>query len=158
MKKENGVKVYVNRWPKGLDLEELLYRPLILKLLPNLFAGIFRFFIKLTEIIWAGLLIFGRSLAKALVKSVGIVGNFILILGKSLGLVASMLGETIIYYIRKLFFKNLVENKRNPFLEKWYTRFEEGDRVFRLVGSTISYSIVWLLLGLIGTVLFLLLY
>ena len=29
MEKQDGVRVYVNRWPQWLDLEELLYRPLI---------------------------------------------------------------------------------------------------------------------------------
>ena len=33
-KKENGEKVYVNRWHCLLDLEETLYRPVLLKLIP----------------------------------------------------------------------------------------------------------------------------
>ena len=33
-KKENGEKVYVNRWHYLLDLEETLYRPVLLKLIP----------------------------------------------------------------------------------------------------------------------------
>ncbi len=36
MRRENGVRVYVNRWPARLDLEELVYRPLLLKWLPGL--------------------------------------------------------------------------------------------------------------------------
>lgn len=40
MRKENGVRVYVNRWPKWLDLEELVYRPLLLRWLPGLFGPI----------------------------------------------------------------------------------------------------------------------
>ena len=43
MKKENGVDIYLDRWPKKLDLEEGLYRPLILKWLPNIFGGIVDF-------------------------------------------------------------------------------------------------------------------
>jgi NADH:ubiquinone oxidoreductase subunit 5 (subunit L)/multisubunit Na+/H+ antiporter MnhA subunit len=35
MRRENGVRVYVNRWPARLDLEELVYRPL-LRWLPGL--------------------------------------------------------------------------------------------------------------------------
>ena len=31
---------YLNRWPKWLDLEEMLYRPLLLKWLPGLFGAI----------------------------------------------------------------------------------------------------------------------
>ncbi len=40
MKREGGVRVYVNRWPEWLDLEELLYRPLLLKWLPGAFGAI----------------------------------------------------------------------------------------------------------------------
>ena len=44
MKKEAGEKVYVNRWPEWLDLENLIYRPLLLKWLPVVFGTICRFF------------------------------------------------------------------------------------------------------------------
>ena len=40
MKREGDVRVYVNRWPDWLDLEELLYRPLLLKWLPCAFGAI----------------------------------------------------------------------------------------------------------------------
>lgn len=39
-KREHGVMVYVNRWPQWLDLEELLYRPLLLKWLPGILGWI----------------------------------------------------------------------------------------------------------------------
>ena len=39
-----------------------------------------------------------------------------------------------------------------------YAKFDAGDRVLRIVEATISYSIIWLMLGLIGTILFLLFY
>ena len=35
MKKEEGHRVYVNAWPTWLNLENLLYRPLLLKILPT---------------------------------------------------------------------------------------------------------------------------
>ena len=34
-KDERGVRVYVNCWPKKLDLEDEVYRPVLLKVLPN---------------------------------------------------------------------------------------------------------------------------
>ena len=41
MKKDaaTGVRVYVNRWPGWLDLEELLYRPLLTRWLPGILGG-----------------------------------------------------------------------------------------------------------------------
>jgi hydrogenase-4 component B len=136
MKEVNGRKIYINAWPKKLDLEDLVYRPLLLKALPALFAGIFKALIKLTELVWSALLI----------------------VGKGIGLFVSSFGEAIIYSIKKIFFKDLIENKKSPLMEKLYARFDEGDRALRIVEATISYSIIWLLLGLIGTILFLILY
>lgn len=136
MKEVDGRKVYVDRWPKALDLEELIYRPVLLKALPGLFAGIFKGLIRLTEILWKGMLT----------------------LGKGIGYAASFFGEAVIYSVKKLFFKDLVENRRSPMMEKLYAKFDAGDRTLRLIESTISYSIIWLLLGLIGTILFLILH
>ena len=39
-KRENGTKAYVNRWPSWLDLETLVYRPLLERFLPG-FLGFF---------------------------------------------------------------------------------------------------------------------
>lgn len=35
---------YVNRWPQTLDLEELVYRPLLLRFLPGVFGAVFALF------------------------------------------------------------------------------------------------------------------
>ena len=42
-KNENGETVYIDAWPKWLDLEEFIYRPVLLKVLPFLFGIICRF-------------------------------------------------------------------------------------------------------------------
>ena len=34
---------YVDRWPKWLDLEELIYRPILAVALPGIFGAVFRF-------------------------------------------------------------------------------------------------------------------
>ncbi len=46
---ENGQKVYVNAWPKRLDIEESLYRPVVMTLLPNLAAFVSRICDKFTD-------------------------------------------------------------------------------------------------------------
>ena len=33
---------YVDRWPKWLDLEELIYRPILAVALPGIFGAVFR--------------------------------------------------------------------------------------------------------------------
>ena len=158
MKEEDGVKIYVNRWPKALDLEELIYRPLLLKALPGLFAGLFKGLIRLTEIVWSGMLIIPEKSFKGLIKLTELFWMGIVSFGKAIGFVASSFGEAIIYSIKKLFFKDLQENKPNPLMERLYVKFDASDRALRIIEATISYSIIWLLLGLIGTILFLILY
>ena len=41
-KKEAGVQIYVDKWPKWFDMEELLYRPILLKFLPFVCAVVCR--------------------------------------------------------------------------------------------------------------------
>ena len=48
MKKENGKKVYINVWPKWLDLEDSFYRP-VLNIIINVFAFVFRIADKLVD-------------------------------------------------------------------------------------------------------------
>lgn len=48
-KDESGTKVYVNLWPSRLDLETLLYRPIVEKLLPFLGALVCRVLDNLTD-------------------------------------------------------------------------------------------------------------
>ena len=40
IRRKEGKTVYVDLWPKWLDLEELLYRPLLLKWLPGIFGAV----------------------------------------------------------------------------------------------------------------------
>ena len=48
-KNEKGARVYVNRWPRKLDLEDAVYRPVLLKLLPGLCTLVVRFVAELPE-------------------------------------------------------------------------------------------------------------
>ena len=44
VRKEDGTEVYVNAWPQWLDMEEMIYRPLLLRFLPLVFGIICRVF------------------------------------------------------------------------------------------------------------------
>lgn len=50
-KNETGAKVLVNRWPEWLDLENTVYRPLLLRFLPCMFGFICRIFDSLVDLI-----------------------------------------------------------------------------------------------------------
>uniref|UniRef100_UPI0040568124 complex I subunit 5 family protein n=1 Tax=Agathobacter sp. TaxID=2021311 RepID=UPI0040568124 len=48
-KQDDGSVVYINRWPKKMDLEDSLYRPILLKFLPGLFGTVCGVFDILTD-------------------------------------------------------------------------------------------------------------
>lgn len=50
-KDESGCKVYVDRWPKWLDLENLIYRPVIETLIPIVFGLISAIVCQLTDLV-----------------------------------------------------------------------------------------------------------
>ena len=63
---------YVDLWPKKLDLEELVYRPLLLKYLPNIFGTISSFFANnvLTRKVYEYLLLFTSKLSDLFANNV----------------------------------------------------------------------------------------
>lgn len=106
---KKGQRVYVDRWPAWLDLENLIYRPLILKLLPAIFGGIFKVFVAIFSFDWI-----------------------------------------------KVFFKELVENKRHPLMEKMAKKLEVSDRNIRIISASISFSMACMLVGVIIILVYLL--
>ena len=48
-KDEHGVRVYADRWPAWLDLENMIYRPVLLKILPSVTTTVVRFVAELPE-------------------------------------------------------------------------------------------------------------
>lgn len=49
LSKKKSVRVYINAWPSWLDLENLIYRPLLLKVLPFLSMVVCRVFDRMTD-------------------------------------------------------------------------------------------------------------
>ena len=49
MKKVDGVRVYVNRWPAWLDLENGVYRPVLMNFLPNVLGAVTKFIAHIPE-------------------------------------------------------------------------------------------------------------
>ncbi|MBE5804313.1 MAG: sodium:proton antiporter [Clostridiales bacterium] len=49
MKKTESGRVYVNRWPAWLDLENLVYRPVVTQLLPNVLGAVTAFIARIPE-------------------------------------------------------------------------------------------------------------
>ena len=49
MRKVDGVKVYVNRWPEKLDLENAVYRPILMDFLPGVLGAVTKFIAHIPE-------------------------------------------------------------------------------------------------------------
>lgn len=120
MKKEGNLRVYADRWPQWLDLENSVYRPLLLQLLPRTLHRITAFIahipeslavLKLLPGMLVGLVrLVGEIPEKAVLflknrvftkhkKHVPLVGNrFTWALGKGLNKLAAFLNATVLHH------------------------------------------------------------
>ena len=159
--------VYVNRWPEWLDLEELLYRPLILKVLPAVLGTICAIADKSVDVI-AGLLPkIGGVIAGIMdILADGIVvllrktiyrdspqrgeleeGNALThVVGVSLNVLEELLNKTVWRH-----------HEHRKDLEHWfvlkYAAFKENATV---IGRSLSFGLVLFSIGLCATLLYLL--
>jgi hydrogenase-4 component B len=159
--------VYVNRWPEWLDLEEGLYRPLILKFLPGLCGWICAVLDKLPDALAAILPRIGMMITGVMdILADGLVvllrktiyrdspqpdeleeGNALThVLGVTLNVLEELLNKTIWRHH---------EHKKD--LEHWlvlkYAAFKENATI---IGRSLSFGLVLFSVGLCATLLFLL--
>lgn len=134
IKNRDGSITYRNIWPKWLDLEELVYRPVLLRFFPWLFrtAG---FFIsdRLPKLIFYGIM---------------------WVLKKIAGFIAGSL-DAVISFLNKTVFKPLVK-KDHPKLDRIRAYIVGGERTGKIISSTLSYGMMMICVGLIITLLYLL--
>jgi len=158
---------YVDRWPARLDLEELIYRPLILKILPGFFGGLCSFLDKGPDVLIAFLRKTGMAIAGALnILTDGVVvllrktvyrdspqrgeleeGNALThVVGVTLNLLEKLLNQTI--------WRNHEHRKD---LEHWfvlkYAAFKENAT---FIERSLSFGLVLFCLGLCATLIYLL--
>ena len=158
---------YADRWPQWLDLEEKLYRPLLLKVLPGIFGWI------------CGLLDRAGDLTAAILPK----------LGAAVAGVLDILTDAVVVFLRKTLYRdardrgeleegnalthvigvslNLLEELLNKTiwrhhehrkdLEHWfvlkYAAFKENAT---LIGRSLSFGLVLFCLGLCATLVYLL--
>ena len=158
---------YVDRWPARLDLEELIYRPLILKILPGFFGGFCSFLDNVPDVLIAFLRKTGMAIAGALnILTDGVVvllrktvyrdspqrgeleeGNALThVVGVTLNLLEKLLNQTI--------WRNHEHRKD---LEHWfvlkYAAFKENAT---FIERSLSFGLVLFCLGLCATLIYLL--
>ena len=159
--------VYVDRWPCWLDLEEKLYRPLILKILPGIFGWICGLLDKAMDIVSVLLPKIGAGIAGVLdILTDGVVvflrktfyrdspergeleeGNAMThVVGVTLNLLEELLNKTIWRH-----------HEHRKDLEHWFVlRYAAFKENATFIGRSLSFGLVLFCLGLCATLLYLL--
>ena len=160
-------QVYVDRWPKWMDLEEVLYRPLLLKVLPGILGGICSVLDRAMDLVVKVLPAIGAALAGVLDI---LVDGFVVFLRKTVYRDSPAQGEleegnALTHTIGV--FLNLLEallnrtiwkhHEHKQDLEHWfvlkYTSFKENTT---MIGRSLSFGLVLFCLGLCATLIYLL--
>lgn len=144
-KQEDGSDIYVNRWAKYVDLEDYLYRPILLKIIP----GVCGFFCMILNLMADGLIVFLRKTAY---KDIGQVteldeGNgFTHTLGVLINKLELLMNETV--------WKNHPHKKdfEHQFALAYFS-FKEN---LTIIGRSLSYGLILFSLGLCATLIYLL--
>ncbi len=143
-KDEDGRQVYIDAWPKWLDLENLVYRPLILYILPYTFAFILRIFDRMADHVIS---ILHRSILREVEPRRPLMfGNaFTHVIGVAVDRTAALLNRT--------FRKESPVSVNNE--EKIALSFEETVKRTRLASRSVSFGLMMFSLGFMFTLVYL---
>lgn len=130
---ENG-RVYLQKWPAWLDIEEVIYRPLLIKILPTVLGAIFRFIASVLPAFIAGIVL------KA---------------GKLIAAFFGGLFDKGVSLVRSLAFKDLTE-KEHPVIDKAKEEIRKVQEKDEVIASSISANLLFICAGLCLTIFFLL--
>jgi len=163
----SGIRRYVNRWPAFLDLEEAVYRPVLLRLLPGVLGTVCRIMDGFVDVLAKALIAIGSVLAG--IADIFVDGIVVLLRrtiyrdspkpaeleeGNALTHSLGMLLNSMTQPLNKTFRRNR-EEKRD--FEHWlvlkYASFKEN---LTVIGRSLSYGLVLFCLGLCATLLYLL--
>ena len=168
MKKQpDGTKVYVNRWPAWIDLEERLYRPLLQKILPGILGFLCGILDRILDVSVKVLRGAGALLAGILDT---LVDGTVVLLRNTIYRDSYDWGEleegnalthaigVFLNGLEKLLNKTIWrEHEHKKDLEHWlvlkYTAFKENATV---IGRSLSFGLVLFCIGLCATLVYLL--
>lgn len=144
---EQGVRVYADAWPKWMDLEELIYRPLLLRLLPFLFGVVCRVFDRLADGIVT--LLKRTVFAPRKVRLPAPVGT------RMTYMIGTLLDDFVIFLNRTLFRKKPI---RVSFVNLFAVGKKEVDQTTRLITRSVSFGLLMFCIGFCLTLIYLLFY
>lgn len=168
-KQADGTTKYVNRWPKKLDLEELLYRPVLLKVLPAVCGGVCKVLDRITDILVRIVIAIGSFVAGLFDI---LADGFVVFLRRtvyrdSLPVTELEEGNEMTHALGS--FLNTVEAVLNRFIWKEHPRKKDFEHMLALkysefkenasfIGRSLSYGLILFCLGLCATLIYLLIY
>ena len=120
--------VYVNRWPEWLDLEELVYRPLVLTILPGLFGGICVLLDKAMGLLTGLLPKIGGLLAGLLDKGPDVLVTVVPKIGMAAAGVMDILTDGIVVLLRKTVYRDSPKQGE----------LEEGNALTHVIGVSLN--------------------
>ena len=130
----DGTMTYLDIWPKRLDIEELIYRPLLLGFFPMLFKTLGVFIaVRLPKLVFAGTMF---------------------VLKKGAAVIASAF-EAFMNLLSRTVFRPFVR-KEHPRVENFKLFMAGEEEKARIIVSTLSYGMLMICLGLIFTLMYLL--
>ena len=138
---------YVNRWPEWLDLEERLYRPLLLKVLPRIgagIAGVLDILVDVTVVLLRKT-VYRDSPQRGELEE----GNALThVIGVSLNVLEELLNKTIWRH-----------HEHRKDLEHWFVlRYASFKENATFIGRSLSFGLVLFGLGLCATLVYLLIF
>ncbi len=132
-KDEEKGRVYLDKWPLWLDIEEVIYRPLLIKILPSALGAVCRFI--------AGTL--PKFVAGTILKCSKAIAGFF-----------GALFDSIVSVCRRLAFKDL-RDKDHPVLKKIHGRIQKVQEKDEVLSSSITVNLLFIIAGLCLTIFFL---
>lgn len=144
-KDESGVRAYVNLWPAKLDLEDAVYRPVLLTLLLQVLTLVFRFIAELPEAI---VLVARKSVfrMRQTHKPVPVGNRFTYTLGCLLNSLARLLNRTLLQ-------RHPMRTDFEYVLDASVREISDG---IRSMSVSISFGLLLLCIGLYVTCMYLL--
>lgn len=123
---QNGV--YINRWPEWLDLEELVYRPLVLKILPWIFGNLCWLLDKIMDLVTGLLSKIGGFVAGLMDKSPDVLATGLPKIGMGIAGCMNILTDGVVVLLRKTVYRDSPQRGE----------LEEGNALTHVIGVILN--------------------
>lgn len=139
-----GKEEYANYWPKWMDLENLIYRPILIQFIPFLCGVICRVLDSLVDFFVVGL-------RKTVYKDSALPHE--LPEGNPVTHAAAVIADKVVWVLNKTFCKK--KPIRKSFEHLYAVRWEELAENNQIIGRSLSYGLILFCLGLVLTIIYL---